>query len=215
MVINVDTLQDALCRQHCAYNLPAVASFVLTAIPNHTDILYSIFRYLAADPCYIVRRTLAASIHEIIKILGEVIFDCRRWEIISDCRLMHLSGPENKTIRSDFVRLLRDDAEEVLQALVPHIGITLELFSACGALSKCIANNITVEIGRALVKCQLELMKGTNWRLLEQFLHQLECLPNFMPAEFIHQHYTPSILGIAVAGVSGEFIMFLILANSA
>lgn len=33
---------------------------------------YQIFKSLAADPCYIVRKTVAAGIHEIAKILGEL-----------------------------------------------------------------------------------------------------------------------------------------------
>lgn len=111
-------------------------------------------------------------------------------------------GPQNKVIKGDFVRLLRDDSEEVLQALVPHIGTTLEFFAKDGI------NNVSSEIGRALVKCEVELTKGTNWRLLALFLQQLECLPNCMPPEFIHQHFTPSILNIAVTGVRMTYLMF-------
>lgn len=99
------------------------------------------------------------------------------------------------------VRLLRDDAEEVLQMLVPHIGLTLESFCIFGTLSKESASHATLEVGRALLKCQVELAKGTNWRLLTHFLHQMEHLPNCMPADFIHQHFTPNIMNIAVAGV--------------
>lgn len=59
-----------MCRQHCAFNLPAVTQFVLSEIPGNIDQLYIILRTLAADPCYIVRRTVAGCIHEIARILG-------------------------------------------------------------------------------------------------------------------------------------------------
>lgn len=59
-----------VCRDNCAYNFPAVANIIATKAKTQLEIVYSIFRDLTADPCYIVRKTVAASIHEIIKILG-------------------------------------------------------------------------------------------------------------------------------------------------
>lgn len=71
-----------------------------------------------------------------------------------------------------------------------------------GILIKDKADQSTMEIGRALLKCQLELTKGYNWRLLTTLLQQLERLPDCMPADFIHQHFTPVVMGNVINGVS-------------
>lgn len=143
------------------------------------DVLYTIFRDLAGDPCYIVRRAVAGCIHEVAKILG----------------------PQNRMLKADFVRLLRDDAEDVLQMLVPNLKSTLTLLAQFGFLSKDRTDQTTMEISRAVLKCQIELAKGYNWRLLATFIEQLESLPLCMPCDFIHQHFTPIILGNAANGV--------------
>lgn len=119
-------------------------------------------------------------------------------------------GPNSKLIKADLVRLLRDDAEEVLQMLVPHIGNTLLLLCQFGTLSRDKADQSTMEIGRALLKCQLELTKGYNWRLLEQLLKEQERLPECMPSDFIHQHFTPVILGNVMNGVRNSNRIFKI-----
>lgn len=35
-------------------------------------------------------------------------------------------GPRSGRIKTDLVKLLKDDSEEVLQGLVPHLGVTLD-----------------------------------------------------------------------------------------
>lgn len=89
----------------------------------------------------------------------------------------------------------------MLQALVPNLGTILSLLGQNGILSKDKADQTTMEIGRALLKCQLELTKGYNWRLLTTLLEQLERLPECMPADFIHQHFTPVLVGNILNGV--------------
>lgn len=73
--------------------------------------------------------------------------------------------------------------------------------SEYGILTKDKADQATIEIGRALLKCQLELTKGYNWRLLTSLLLQQEYLPNCMPADFIHQHFAPVVLSNVINGV--------------
>ncbi|KAK4873140.1 hypothetical protein RN001_015169 [Aquatica leii] len=173
-----DGSMDVMCRQHAALNLPAMSFFVNATNPTQMEALHLIFRDLAMDPCVVVRRAVACSIHEVIK-----IFDAT-----------------SKVFKSDFVHLLQDDSDEVLYSLVPHLGTTLELFCQFETLSRQTANASTLEIGRALLKCQFELESGNNWRLFKLFLHQLEHLPNCMPSDFIHQHFTPILLTCAVEG---------------
>lgn len=100
------------------------------------------------------------------------------------------------------MRLLKDDAEEVLQMVVPHISSILDLFCTHGLISRENVNQSTLDVCRSLIKCQMEITKGTNWRLLTKLLYQLEYLPNCIPGDFIHQHFTPSLVNITVAGVS-------------
>lgn len=103
-------------------------------------------------------------------------------------------------MKADIVRLLRDDAEEVLQLLVPNIGGTLNSFAKHGLLSKLKTDQSTMEIGRSMLKCHLELTKSYNWRLQMEFLVQLENLPNCMSSDFIHQHFTPIVMNTCVNG---------------
>lgn len=60
-----------VCRDNCAYNLPAIVNLIANRADGQLDVIYGIFRDLTADPCYIVRKSVAASIHEIIRILGD------------------------------------------------------------------------------------------------------------------------------------------------
>jgi len=35
-------------------------------------------------------------------------------------------GPKSTRVKGNLIKLLKDDSEEVLQGLIPHIGLTLE-----------------------------------------------------------------------------------------
>lgn len=100
------------------------------------------------------------------------------------------------------MKLLRDEAEEVLDALVTNIATTLELLTETGIL--CVENvtQNTIEIARALLKCQVEIFKYHNWRRKTNFLQQLECLPMCMPNDFIHQHFTQVVAALSLDAVS-------------
>lgn len=102
----------------------------------------------------------------------------------------------------DFVKLLRDDSEEVLESLVPNIGITLEHLCLAGVLSRETVAPGTLEISRALLKCQADIFRYHNWRRKMTFLEQLECLPNVIESDFIHQHFTSVILKLTINAVS-------------
>jgi hypothetical protein len=86
--------------------------------------------------------------------------------------------------------------------LVPHVGSTLELLCANGVLSRETSLPSCLEITRALLKCQMELSKCYNWRIKSNFLQQMERLPNCMPSDFIHQHFSPVILNCVLESVS-------------
>ncbi|XP_063920691.1 serine/threonine-protein phosphatase 4 regulatory subunit 4-like isoform X2 [Zophobas morio] len=170
---NLEVTQDVICREQCAFNLPQVTTFTMARIPNQLELWHSVYSGLANDSCYLVRKTTAACVFQVAKILG----------------------PQSKVIKDDIIKLLRDDAEEVLQMLVPDVGPTLELLCTHGVLSRENTLPSCLEITRALLKCQAELSKSYNWRIKSNFLQQLERLPNCMPSDFIHQHFSPVILG--------------------
>lgn len=102
----------------------------------------------------------------------------------------------------DFVKLLRDDSEEVLDSLVPNIGTTLEFLCVGGVLSRENIAPGTLEVSRALLKCQADIFRYNNWRRKMIFLEQLECLPNVIESDFIHQHFTSVILKLTINAVS-------------
>ncbi|XP_057661531.1 serine/threonine-protein phosphatase 4 regulatory subunit 4-like isoform X2 [Diorhabda carinulata] len=174
--VDIDPGMTVTCREYCASNLPAVTRFVVTFLKSEMNKWYSIFKDLAGDPCYIVRKSVAVCIHEITKILGA----------------------ESKKILPDLLKLIRDDSEEVLDGLVPNIGTTLVLFTNAGLLSREATSQSTLDIGRALLKCQVEIYSNNNWRRRKAFLQQLENLPTCMPADFIHQHFTPVIMKLTI-----------------
>lgn len=40
--------------------------------------------------------------------------------------MVKVLGPKSTRIKGNLIKLLKDDSEEVLQGLIPHIGLTLE-----------------------------------------------------------------------------------------
>lgn len=66
----------------------------------------------------------------------------------------------------------------------------------------------TLDIGRAMLKCQSEAFRTNNWRMKESLLVQWECLPMCFPSDFIHQHFSPVVLNATIYGVNTVFLLF-------
>nr|CAI5835735.1 unnamed protein product [Callosobruchus analis] len=175
---DIDPALAVACRDFCAYNLPAVTLFVHDRIRGEENKWYGVFKELAADPCYIVRKTVAGCLHEVLKILD------------TSCAL----------VVPDIVKLMSDDTEEVLDSLVPHISAILLQLNAAGILTAEDGRQATVDIGRALLKCETGVFKCYNWRRKMAFLQQLECLPVCFSVDFIHQHFTNLVLKLTIDG---------------
>ncbi|KAF7282801.1 hypothetical protein GWI33_001948 [Rhynchophorus ferrugineus] len=177
--IDTDPSVNMLCRENCSKCLPTVATMVLTEIPNDINTKwYHTFRDLSADPCYIVRKAVASVFDDTVKILG------------SECKL----------IVPEFAKLLRDDDEEVLQAIVPKISPVLESFAISGVISRDLPLQSMLDIGRALLKCTTQVFKTNNWRMKESLLIQFEILPMVFPSDFIHHHFTQLVLNTCLSG---------------
>ncbi|XP_076161067.1 serine/threonine-protein phosphatase 4 regulatory subunit 4 isoform X2 [Ptiloglossa arizonensis] len=156
------------CRRCCAYNLPAMFLFVSSS-SDDTDALLLTFDALVSDHYYMVRRTVASGIHEVAKVLG----------------------PKSGRIKSDLIKLLKDDSEEVLQGLVPHIGLTLDCLAESQTIGVDRMDSTLMEIGRALLKCESEISSTHNWRLAALMHSQLEIIAKYFPSDFIYSYFVP------------------------
>lgn len=143
------------------------------------DIWLRIFENLSQDSCYIVRKNVACCLHEVIRVLGKSI---------------HL-------LKNQIIHLLLDDAEEVLENLIPNLGTILELLYENGLISNDQIVPTGLELGRALTKCQQDIFKKNNWRFKVIFLKELERLPNYFPSTYIHQYFTPVVLNVILKEV--------------
>ncbi|XP_069691176.1 serine/threonine-protein phosphatase 4 regulatory subunit 4-like isoform X3 [Periplaneta americana] len=172
-VVPANTDNHIACRKNCAFNFPAITMFCRTAgkADCFTQQLYPTFRDLACDPYFMIRRTIACGLNEIASVLGS----------------------SSTILKPELIKLLRDDAEEVLQGLVPRLGQTMVLLSKAGSFSPEFMDTTVLDVGRALLKCETEISMTTNWRLHAMILGQLECLPHCMPSDFIHSHFIPVI----------------------
>ncbi|XP_012349045.1 serine/threonine-protein phosphatase 4 regulatory subunit 4 isoform X2 [Apis florea] len=156
------------CRRCCAFNLPAMFIFVSSS-PDDTDSLLLTFTALASDHYYLVRRTVACGVHEVAKVLG----------------------PKSGRIKTDLIKLLKDNSEEVLQGIVPHIAIILECLVESHVIGIDKMDSIVMEIGRALLKCESEMAGTHNWRLVSLIHSQFEVLPKYFPSDFIYSYFVP------------------------
>ncbi|XP_029174247.1 serine/threonine-protein phosphatase 4 regulatory subunit 4-like isoform X2 [Nylanderia fulva] len=157
------------CRKHCAFNLPAMFIFISSSSED-VNALLTTFDALASDHYYMVRRTVACGIHEVAKVLG----------------------PKSaQQIRGNFIKLLKDDSEEVLQGLIPHIGLTLECLTENQTIRTDRVDSTLMEIGKALLKCEAKVAGTHNWRLASLMHAQLEILPKCFPSDFIYSYFVP------------------------
>ncbi|XP_020288915.1 serine/threonine-protein phosphatase 4 regulatory subunit 4-like isoform X7 [Pseudomyrmex gracilis] len=155
------------CRKHCAFNLPAMFAFVS---PEDVDALLTTLDALGSDHFYMVRKTVAYGIHEIAKVLG----------------------PKCVRIKQTLINLLKDDSEEVLQGLIPNIGLTLEYLVETQIIGPDKSDYvISAEISKALLKCEAEIANTHNWRLASLMHAQLEILPKCFSSDFIYTYFVP------------------------
>ncbi|XP_015126877.1 serine/threonine-protein phosphatase 4 regulatory subunit 4 isoform X2 [Diachasma alloeum] len=163
------------CRKQCAYNMPAMFLFTSSS-PEDTDLLLPTLTDLANDPFYMVRRNLACGLHEIARIMGA----------------------KNGALKNDFIKLVKDDNEQVLQGIVPHIGEILQLFVESQTISKDSIDLPVMEVGRALLKCEGEIFSTNNWRLSSLMFQQLEVLPKCFPSDYIYNYFVPVVVNRAL-----------------
>ncbi|KAM8831699.1 serine/threonine-protein phosphatase 4 regulatory subunit 4 isoform 7-T7 [Spinachia spinachia] len=125
-----DFNEAMLIRCNCCYNLPAMMVF---ADPAHfLSELYPSFSSLCCDPQVSVRRSAAASFHQVVKLLS------------SNVHLVH----------KELLALLQDEALEVLDALMNHLEETLE--AVLSRAENLVLDNKFPELLSALLQAELK-----------------------------------------------------------
>ncbi|XP_012145713.1 serine/threonine-protein phosphatase 4 regulatory subunit 4 isoform X4 [Megachile rotundata] len=186
------------CRRFCAFNLPAMFIFVSNS-SDDTDALLHTFTALASDHYFLVRRTVACGVHEVAKVLG----------------------PQSGRITTDIIKLLKDNSEEVLQGLVPNLGVTLDCLAESQIIGIDRVDTTVMEIGRALLKCESEIASTHNWRLAVLMYSQLEVIPKYFSSDFIYSYFVPMAFfrilharPIPVRLAAGTLFLFLLRYNT-
>ncbi|CAI5684921.1 serine/threonine-protein phosphatase 4 regulatory subunit 4 isoform X3 [Oreochromis niloticus] len=159
--------ESTLIRCNCCYNLPAMVVFADTA--HFLSELYPSFSSLCSDPEVCVRRSAAASFHQVVKLLG------------SKVQLLH----------KELLCLLQDDALEVLDALMTHVEETLEAVLSRGENQSL--DNKFPDLMAGLLLAEQKIGRSLRWRLHEKLLQRYSCLARLLPGELLHQSFSPRI----------------------
>ncbi|XP_049446891.1 serine/threonine-protein phosphatase 4 regulatory subunit 4 isoform X1 [Epinephelus fuscoguttatus] len=165
-----DGNESTLIRCNCCYNLPAMVVFADSA--HFLSELYPSFSSLCCDQEVSVRRSAAASFHQVVKLLG------------SNVQLIH----------KELLALLQDDALEVLDALMNHLEETLEVVLSRG--ENLAMDNKFPELLSALLIAEQKVGCSLRWRLHEKLLQRYSCLARLLPGELLHQSFSPRIFTI-------------------
>ncbi|XP_023135586.1 serine/threonine-protein phosphatase 4 regulatory subunit 4 isoform X1 [Amphiprion ocellaris] len=159
--------EATLIRCNCCYNLPAMVVFADSV--HFLSELYPSFSSLCSDPEVSVRRSAAASFHQVVKLLG------------SNVQLVH----------KELLSLLQDDALEVLDALMNYLEETLETVLSRG--ENLALDNKFPELLSALLLAEQKVGCSLRWRLHEKLLQRYCCLARLLPGELLHQSFSPRI----------------------
>jgi len=156
---------DKCCetRFWSAYNLPAM---LLSISPGgFKSLLLPSLTALAQDDQPIVRRCIAASLHEVAKVL---------------------SKDEVYLIQPVFTNLLQDKDVEVLGALMNNLSIILE----CLATSTQYQDNLS-ELFPLLLSCENYISLSLRWRVHVKLLDQLSTLHKYVDSDEIYTKLVP------------------------
>ena len=155
------------CRQACAYNLPGMVLFV--GANNFSEKLFSTFCDFAADSSPLVRKTLASSLHELIKIIGT-----------NFCLL-----------KMQIVALFNDSNIDVLSSMVFNMVYVIDGLARFGVLQFGSTSSYSQELSVAILHMEEVINMTRNWRLHADCLEKLSCLANCISAAVIQLRYIP------------------------
>ncbi|XP_064600821.1 serine/threonine-protein phosphatase 4 regulatory subunit 4-like [Liolophura sinensis] len=158
------------CRRHAAFNFPALVMFA--GAKSFKSELYLTFSQLCTDPNLSVRKTVASGLHEVAGILGVNV----------------------SVLQPDLMRLLKDESAEVLKGVVAHLPQTLELLARAGGptITESKMNHLA-DIIPALLAAEKVIFSSNNWRLQEELMTNLSCLPKCFTSDAIFSRIIPMV----------------------
>uniref|UniRef100_A0A1B6CZF6 Condensin complex subunit 1 C-terminal domain-containing protein n=1 Tax=Clastoptera arizonana TaxID=38151 RepID=A0A1B6CZF6_9HEMI len=157
------------CRQQCAYNFPAMVVFA-SNLGQQLTLLETVLKKFSCDPFYLVRKSIASGIHELIKLQS-------KWLPL---------------LKDVFIKFLQRENEMVIEGLIPNVREILSTLKGhCSGLFGSEKIDCWKEITQALLDCEQMLLKSLNWRLHCDFIYQLNNLPKQFPYEYINQYFVP------------------------
>lgn len=162
-------------RLSSAYNFPAFVLFV--GVDSFSKTLYDTFAALCDDPSPGVRKSIAAGLHEIAKILGQDV----------------------KLIIPQFLALLKDEYIDVMEGIIPNLSQTLECFSKSlrngrtGVISteSVLGDVCGMELCSSLLYCEQAVSESINWRLHEELMTKLSSLTKCLSSDEIYSKFVP------------------------
>ncbi|XP_014250273.1 serine/threonine-protein phosphatase 4 regulatory subunit 4-like isoform X2 [Cimex lectularius] len=145
-----------ICRKNCAMNLPAMCKFAYDENSStFVEMIHVILSDLTTDPYYMVRKTIAQGMGEICINLGKY----------------------NYLLKHDFLQLMYDEGDEVLEAFVPNINIIIDNFIKTGVYkTEATTKETIMDLSKALLKCEGLISSWHNWRLYSSFMDQITML---------------------------------------
>jgi len=160
--------QFVVYRQNSAQNIPKMVQFSWDETNDHLFVtLLPTIEQLISDPFYMVRRSMACGLIDAVKILGK----------------------SSHRLKKEFLAVLKDDSEEVLEGLVPSLSAILLSLLSSGSIKKDTVDSSTVEFIRTLIKCEGILSSNHNWRLYTMFLKELEVLHHIFTSDIIFNNF--------------------------
>ncbi|XP_054262383.1 serine/threonine-protein phosphatase 4 regulatory subunit 4-like isoform X2 [Macrosteles quadrilineatus] len=165
------------CRLNCAYNYPAMMVFVSDMKQEVLEMMFSVFKSLASDSFCQVRKKIAAGFYEVMKMMP-------KW---------------HSALKTEFIKLLKDGIDIVLEGLVPNISNILLGFAASGNISADKPES-GKDVGQALFICEKNLNDSFRWRLHEEVLLAFRAVPKIFHHEFVYTYFVPLLMTRASNG---------------
>ena len=137
--------------------------------PNFAEKLFSTFCDFASDSSPMVRKTLAASLHELIKIIGT-----------NFCLL-----------KMQIVALFNDNNIDVLSSMVFNMVYVIDGLARFGVLQFGSTSSYSQDLSLAILNMEEKINSTRNWRLHSDCLEKLSCLANCISANVIQHRYIP------------------------
>ncbi|XP_057303390.1 serine/threonine-protein phosphatase 4 regulatory subunit 4-like isoform X1 [Hydractinia symbiolongicarpus] len=156
---------DSECRYWCAFNFPAV----LSSIPSEwfKQHLLPSFLHLMKDNHPAVRKAMACSLHEVLKLLTQDV---------------HLTYNALKLC-------LTDTDIEVLHGVLSGLPATLECLHQSSS-----RQNYVLDLIPSLCTCEQTIAKSLRWRTHELYFRSIRDLHKYVTSDHIYYKFVPLLL---------------------